>query len=113
MHNYYTLGLPLIVLYSMNCTPRHYFHLHTLVSKLIHVSLYTRLGLVMVLLVVLHLAFVHMHPIMIRLLWMLYLPLFPTMVYLLRYLGPSLSLVNNNSYPLFQPSFHMSGILLW
>src|SRR6266498_120464 len=113
MRNYYTLGLLSIVQYSMSCIPRHYFHLHTLVSKLIHVSLYTRLGLVMVLLVVLHLAFVHMHPTMIRLLWMLCLPLFPTMVYPLRYLGPSLSLVDNNGRHLFQPSFHMSGILLW
>src|SRR6266498_4154734 len=112
MRNYYTLGLLLTVQYNMNCILRYYFHPHTLVSKLVHASLYIRLGLVMVLSVVLGLAFAHMHPTMIRLLWMLCLLLFPTMAYLPRYLGPSLSLVDNNGRHLFQPSFHRLGIQL-
>src|SRR6266508_6276592 len=101
-----------MVQYSMSYIPRYYFHLHTPVSRLVHASLYTRLGLVMVLSVVLDLAFEHMHPTMIHLWWMLCLLLFPTMVYLPRYLGPSLSLVDNNGRHLFQPSFHRLGILL-
>src|SRR6266498_2651302 len=112
MRNYYTLGLLSMVQYSMSCIPRYYFRLHTLVSKLAHVSLYTCLRLVMVLLVVLGLAFAHMHPTMIRLLWMLCLLLSPTMAYLPRYLGPSLSSVDNSGHHLFRPFFHMLGIQL-
>src|SRR6266496_1983704 len=107
MCNCYTLGPLLMVQYSMSCIPRYYFHFHTLASMIVHVFLCTRLGLVMVPLVVLHLAFAHMHPTMIHLLWMLCLLLFPTMVYLPRYLGPSLLLVDNNGRHLFRPSFHM------
>src|SRR6266542_4102848 len=112
MRNYYTLGLLSMVQYSMSYIPRYYFRLHTLVSMLVHASLYIRLGLVMVLSVVLGPAFAHMHPTMIHLLWMLCLLLFPTIAYLPRYLGPSLSLVNNNGRRLFQPSFHRLGIQL-
>src|SRR6266542_399319 len=101
-----------MVQYSMSCIPRYYFHLHTLVSMIVHVSLCIHLDLVMVLLVVLDLVFAHMHPTMIRLLWMPYLLLFPTMSYLQRYLGPSLSLVDNNGHRLFRPSSHRLGILL-
>src|SRR6266542_2743389 len=110
MCNYYTLGLLLVVQYSMSCIPRYYFHFHTLASMIVHVFLCTRLGLVMVLSVVLPLAFVHMHPTMIRLLWMLCLLLSPTMAYLPRYLGPSLSLVDNSGRHSLQPFFHMLGI---
>src|SRR6266508_545454 len=107
MRNCYTLGLLSMVQYSMSCIPRYYFHLHTLVSRLVHASLYIRLRLVIVLLVVLGPAFAHMHPTIIRLLWMLYLLLFPTMAYLPRYLGPSLSLVHNSGRRLFRPFAHM------
>src|SRR6266545_4614740 len=96
----------------MNYIPRYYFHLHTLASKLVHVSLYIRLGLVMVLLVVLDLAFAHMHPTMIHLPWMPCLLLSPTIAYLSRYLGPFLSLVDNNGRHLFQPFFRMLGTQL-
>src|SRR6266540_3266975 len=112
MRNYHTLGLLSMVQYSMNYIPRYYFHLYTLVSRLVHASLYICLKLVMVLLVVLGPAFARMHPTMIRLLWMLCLPLSPTMAYLPRYLGPSLSWVDNNGRHLFQPSFHMLDIRL-
>src|SRR6266540_4931897 len=112
MRNYYTLGLLLTAQYSMSYIPRHYFHLHTLVSRLVHASLHIHLRLVMVPLVVLGPAFAHMHPTMIRLLWMLCLPLFPTMAYLSKYLGPSLSLVDNNGHRLFRPFSHRSGIRL-
>src|SRR6266498_1802504 len=112
MCNYCMMDPLSIVQYSMNCIPRYCFHLHTPVSKLARVSLHICSNLVMVLLVVLGLAFVHMHPTMIRLLWMLYLLLFPTMAYLPRYLGPSLSLVDNSGHRLFRPSSHMSGIQL-
>src|SRR6266540_4761233 len=103
----------LTVQYSINCIPRYYSYLHILVSRLVHVSLYIRLNLVMVLSVVLDQAFAHMHPTIIHLLWMLYLLLFPTMSYLPRYLGPSLSLVDNSGRRLFRPFSHMLGIQLW
>ncbi len=111
-HNYYMLGLPLIVQYNMNYISRCYSHLRTLVSKLVHVSLYIRLSLVMVPSVVLSPAFVRMHPTMIHLLWMLCLLLSLTMAYPLRYLDLFPSWVDNNGRHLFQPSFHMLGIRL-
>src|SRR6266498_4199452 len=104
------LGPLLMVQYSTNYIPRYYSHLHTLVSKLVHVFLYNHLSSAMVLLVVLDLAFVRRHPTMIHLLWMLYLPLFPTMMCLPKYSSPFPSLVDNNGRHPFQPSFHMLGI---